>query len=169
MPQVEVAFDIDANGILNVAAKDMATAKKQHITITASSGLSKEEIDKFVKEAQAHESEDKKHREEIEIRNSADALVYSTEKTLKDNREKLPVKIVNEVEEALEECKKILKTEDTDKIKDASEKLVKASHKMAEEMYKTAKEEKKEGEGGPKEEKKKEEEAIDAEYEEAKE
>jgi molecular chaperone DnaK len=168
IPQVEVTFDIDANGILNVAAKDMATAKKQHITITASSGLSKEEIDKLVKDAQAHETEDKKRREEIEIRNQADALVYSTEKTLKENREKIPVKIVNEIEEAVEECKKALKEENTDKIKTASEKLLKASHKMAEEMYKTAQKEEKKEEG-PKEEKKKEEEAIDAEYEEAKE
>ncbi len=169
IPQIEVSFDIDANGILNVAAKDMATAKKQHITITASSGLAKEEIDKLVKDAQTHESEDKKRREEIEIRNSADALVYSTEKTLKENKDKLPVKMLNEIEDSLSECKKALQENDIDKIKKASENLMKASHKMAEQMYKEApKEEKKEG--GPEEKKeKKEEEAIDAEFEEAKE
>jgi molecular chaperone DnaK len=174
VPQVEVTFDLDANGILNVGAKDMATQKKQHITITASSGLSKEDIDKLVKEGQAHEAEDKKHREEIEVKNSADALVYSTEKTIKENREKLPVKIVNDVEKALEECKAAIKENDVDKIKKSSEALLAASHKMAEEMYKT---QAKEGEAAKTEEpgasapedKKKEEGSIDAEFEEAKE
>ncbi len=171
VPQVEVTFDIDANGILNVSAKDMATQKKQHITITASSGLSKEEIDKLVKDGQSHEAEDKKRREEIEIRNGADAMVYSAEKTIKENREKLPVKIVNEIEKALEECKAAIKENDIDKIKKTSETLLAASHKMAEEMYKT---QAKEGEAGKTEEpgaeaKKKEEGAIDAEFEEAKE
>ena len=187
VPQVEVAFDIDANGILNVSAKDMATSKKQHITITASSGLSKEDIDKSIKEAQAHETEDKKHREEIEVRNTTDTLVYATEKVIKENREKLAVKVVNEVESALEECKKALKDNDTakqpstervDEIKKASEKLVKASHKMSEEMYKAAQKEapkeggdggKEPGAPGSEEEKKKEEGSIDAEFEEAKE
>ncbi len=175
VPQVEVSFDIDANGILNVAAKDMATQKQQHITITASSGLSKEEIDNMVKEAQAHESEDKKNREEIETRNSSDALVYSTEKTVKENREKLPVKLVNELEENLEKCKKALKDNDMAQIKQTSEDLLKASHKMAEEMYKSAQADASKtpppgGEGqDPATPGKKEEEAVDAEFEEAKE
>ncbi|MBI3541623.1 MAG: Hsp70 family protein, partial [Deltaproteobacteria bacterium] len=153
-------------------AKDMASGKKQHITITASSGLSKEEIDKLVKDAQSHESEDKKRREEIEIKNSADALVYSTEKTVKENREKLPVKMVNDVEAALEVCKKALKESDVDQIKKTSEELMQVSHKMAEELYKNApKDDGKGPEAGaaPGEEKKKEEGAIDAEFEEAKE
>ncbi len=172
VPQVEVSFDLDANGILNVGAKDMASGKKQHITITASSGLSKEEIEKSVKEAQSHEADDKKKREEIETRNSADSLVYATEKTLKENREKLPVKIVNDIEKALEECHKALKDNDFDAIKKTSEELVKTSHKMAEELYKNAP---KDGDGkgdgsGPAEgDSKKPDDAVDAEFTEAKE
>ncbi|HEX5035719.1 MAG TPA: molecular chaperone DnaK [bacterium] len=171
IPQVEVSFDIDANGILNVSAKDMATSKKQHITITASSGLSKEEIEKLVKDAQAHEGEDKKRREEVETRNQADALVFSTEKVIAENREKLPVKIVNEIEEAIEAAKKALKENDNDAIKKTSEKLAKAAQKVGEEMYKTAQKDAK-GDGADKEagsEKKKEEDVVDAEFEEAKE
>lgn len=171
VPQVEVSFDLDANGILNVGAKDMASGKKQHITITASSGLSKEEIEKSVKEAQAHEVDDKKKREEIETRNSADSLVYATEKTLKENREKLPVKIVNDIEKALEECQKALKENDFDAIKKTSEDLVKTSHKMAEELYKNApKEDGKDNGAGPAEgHSKKPDDAVDAEFTEAKE
>ncbi len=172
IPQVEVSFDIDANGILNVSAKDLATSKKQHITITASSGLAKEEIDKLVKDAQSHESEDKKRREEIEAKNTADALIYSTEKVLNENREKISVKALNDVEKALEDAKKAVKDNDTDAIKKTTEALVKASHKMSEEMYKAAQKEEKKGDGEDKGEgagKKKEEDAVDAEFEEAKE
>lgn len=172
VPQVEVGFDLDANGILNVTAKDMASQKQQHITITASSGLSKEEINKLVKDAQAHESEDKKHREEIEVRNTTDALIYATEKTLKESREKLPIKIVNDVEAALEECKKAVKEENSDKMKNTSEALMKASHKMAEELYKTATPKEGKGDGGengPDAGAKKDEEAVEAEFTEAKE
>ncbi len=175
VPQVEVSFDLDANGILNVTAKDMASQKQQHITITASSGLSKEEIDKLVKDAQAHESEDKKRREEIEVRNTADALIYATEKTLKESREKLPVKIVNDVEAALEECKKAVKEENNDKMKSATDALMKASHKMAEELYKTTSPKEGKGDGptpggdGTDAGAKKDEEAVEAEFTEAKE
>ncbi len=169
LPQVEVTFDIDANGILNVSAKDMASGKKQNITITASSGLSKEEIDKLVKDAQAHESEDKKKREEIEARNAADGLVYSTEKTLKENKEKLPMKVVNDIEKALEDCKAALKENDIENIKKTTEALVATSHKMAEELYKTAP---KDENGQPKadaaEGDKKNDDAVDAEFTEAK-
>jgi molecular chaperone DnaK len=174
VPQVEVTFDLDANGILNVSAKDMATQKKQHITITASSGLSKEEIDKLVKDAQAHEGEDKKRREEIETRNGADALVYSTEKTLGESREKVSVKIINDVESALEATKKAIKDNDLEQIKKTSEELVKASHKMAEELYKAGATPPG-GDGGAApggtggEEPKKPDDAIDAEFTEAKE
>jgi len=168
VPQVEVSFDIDANGILNVSAKDMATNKKQHITITASSGLAKDEIDKLVKDAQAHEGEDKKRREEIETKNAADALIYSTEKVLNENREKISVKVLNDVEKALEDTKKAVKDNDTAAIKKSSEALVKASHKMSEEMYKaTQASEKKEEETS--ETPKKEADTVDAEFEEAKE
>jgi molecular chaperone DnaK len=172
VPQVEVTFDLDANGILNVSAKDMATSKKQNITITASSGLSKDDIDKLVKDAQSHESEDKKRREEIELRNQTDSLVYATEKLVKENREKVPVKIVNEVETALDACKQAIKDNDADAIKKTSEALVQASHKMSEEMYKAAPKSENadgastgDGEAPPP----KKDDAIDAEFEEAKE
>ncbi|QQR80114.1 MAG: molecular chaperone DnaK [Deltaproteobacteria bacterium] len=172
LPQVEVTFDLDANGILNVSAKDMASGKKQNITITASSGLSKEEIDKLVKDAQAHESEDKKKREEIEARNAADGLVYSTEKTLKENKEKLPLKVVNDLEKALEDCKAALKENDVEKIKKTTEALVATSHKMAEELYKTAPQGSQGENGQPKAEEpaadKKNDDAVDAEFTEAK-
>ncbi|MBI5299687.1 MAG: molecular chaperone DnaK [Deltaproteobacteria bacterium] len=140
IPQVEVTFDIDANGIVHVAAKDKATNKEQRIRIESSSGLSKDEINNLVKDAQAHEAEDKKRRSEIETRNQADALVYTTEKTLKENKDKLPAEEVAKVEEALAACKKVLekKDADTEKIKSATETLTQASHKIAEIMYKQA-------------------------------
>ncbi|MBI1908961.1 MAG: molecular chaperone DnaK [Deltaproteobacteria bacterium] len=138
LPQIEVTFDIDANGILNVSAKDNATNKKQHITITASSGLSKEEIDKLVKEAASHEGEDKKRKEEIEVRNQADALVYGTEKTLSENKDKLEISLVKEIEDAIADCKKAVEKGEADEIKKSSESLMKSSHKMAEALYKAA-------------------------------
>lgn len=168
VPQIEVAFDIDANGIINVSANDMATSKKQHITITASSGLAKEEVEKLVKDAQSHESEDKKRREEIEARNTADSLVYVTEKTIKENREKISSKVLSDVESALEACKQAIKKEEMEEIKKTSARLTEVSHKMAEELYKAGAEKAK-PEEGPKTEKKKEEEVVDAEYTESKE
>ena len=168
VPQVEVTFDIDANGIINVSAKDMATAKAQHITITSSSGLAKEEVEKLVKDAQVHESEDKKRREEIEIRNTADSLVYVTEKTIMENREKISSKILSDVEASLEQCKKAIEKGEADEIKKSSEELTAASHKMAEELYKAGVEAAKPAEGS-KEEKKKDDEVVDAEFTEAKE
>jgi molecular chaperone DnaK len=138
VPQVEVTFDIDANGILHVAAKDRATGRDQHITITASSGLSKEEIDKKVREAKEMESEDKKRRELVEERNKLDSLVYSTERTLKDNKDKLSDDAKRPVEEALAEVKKKQGSEDVAEVRAAFERLMTASHKMAEEMYKAA-------------------------------
>ncbi|MDO8461763.1 MAG: molecular chaperone DnaK, partial [Deltaproteobacteria bacterium] len=138
LPQVEVAFDLDANGILSVSAKDMATGKNQHITITASSGLSKEEIDKLVKEAASHESEDKKRREEIETRNQADALVYGAEKTVRENKDKLDSALVKEVEDAIAETKKAIEKGENEEIKKSTESLTQVSHKMAEILYKAA-------------------------------
>ena len=140
IPQIEVTFDIDANGIVNVSAKDMATGKEQAITITASSGLSKDDIDKMVKDADRHADEDKKRRADIEARNQADSLVYNTEKMLNENREKIPVSDIKPIEDALAEAKEALKSEDMDKIRAAMETLTKASHRLAEVMYRQAKE-----------------------------
>ncbi len=138
IPQVEVTFDIDANGILNVSATDKATSKKQHITIQAQSGLSKDDVEKLVTDAQQHETEDKKRREEIELRNQADALVYATERTLKENKEKIPADQVGPIETALDACKKAIESGEADKIKAAMEQLQQASHKMAEAMYRAS-------------------------------
>jgi len=139
VPQVEVSFDIDANGIVHVHAKDKATNKEQHITITASSGLSKDEIDKAVKDAQAHEADDKKRREEIEVKNQADSLVYTTEKTLKENEGKIPEVDRKPIEEALAALKKTLESGGSgDELKKGIETLTQASHKMAEALYKAS-------------------------------
>ncbi len=140
VPQIEVTFDIDANGIVNVSAKDMATGKEQAITITASSGLNKDDIDKMVKDAERHADEDKKRRADIEARNQADNLVYNTEKMLNENREKIPVGDIKPIEDALTDAKEALKSEDMDRIRRAVETLTKASHRLAEVMYRQAKE-----------------------------
>ncbi|MFQ5586951.1 MAG: molecular chaperone DnaK [Thermodesulfobacteriota bacterium] len=136
MPQVDVAFDIDANGILNVSAKDKATGKEQKITITASSGLSKDEVDNMVKEAESHADEDKSRKELIEVRNQLDSLIYSTEKLLNENREKLPEADVKPIEDALAEGKKALEQDNIDEIKKAMENITQTSHKVAEVLYK---------------------------------
>ena len=138
VPKIEVTFDIDANGILHVNAKDTATAKEQKITITASTGLSKEEIDGMVKEAEVHASEDQKRKTVIEARNQLDSLVYSTEKTLRENREKIPGDLVTEVEAAVAEAKESMKSEDETVLKQAAEKLGQHAHRLAEQMYKEA-------------------------------
>jgi molecular chaperone DnaK len=138
VPQVEVTFDIDANGILNVSARDKATGKQQNITITASSGLTKAEIDKMKKEAETFASEDAKRREEIEIKNRADSLVYTTERTLQEHGEKVPAEDKTAIEAALGEVREALKSDDLDRIKRAEEALQKASHKLAEVMYREA-------------------------------
>jgi molecular chaperone DnaK len=138
VPQIEVTFDIDANGIVNVSAKDKATGKSQAITITASSGLAKEEVEKMVEDAKAHADEDKKTREETEVRNRADGLIYTTEKTLEENREKLPAADVEAVEKTLEELRKATKDGTVAEIEQAMEALTKASHALAEILYKQA-------------------------------
>ena len=138
VPQVEVTFDIDANGILNVGAKDTATSKEQKITITHSSGLGKDEIDRMVKEAEAHGAEDKQRRQEIEARNQLDSLVYTTEKMLNENREKIPMAEITGIEAALQEGKKALESGKADQIRQAIEQITKASHRMAEAMYRRA-------------------------------
>jgi molecular chaperone DnaK len=136
MPQIEVTFDIDANGILNVSAKDTATNKEQKITITASSGLTKEEAEKMRKDAEAHEAEDKTRLSEVEARNRLDSLVYQTEKLIKENREKLAEPDVKAVEEAIEESRRALTEGGLDKLNAATETLTKASHRIAESLYK---------------------------------
>jgi molecular chaperone DnaK len=138
VPQVEVTFDIDANGILNVSAKDRATGKAQAITITASSGLAKDEVEKMVKDAEAHSAEDKKRRELVDLRNQADTLAYSVEKLLSENRAKVGEADAKGIEEAVAETRKALEGEDAPAIKAAMEKLTRSSHKLAEELYRQA-------------------------------
>ncbi|MBI5666306.1 MAG: molecular chaperone DnaK [Nitrospirae bacterium] len=139
MPQIEVTFDIDANGILHVSAKDKGTGKEQSIRITASSGLSESEIDKMVRDAESHSDEDRKKKQLIEARNEADNLVYSTEKTLNEHGDKLPASDRSDIEKALEKCRKVKDTSDNqDEIREAASALSTAAHKMAEHMYKSA-------------------------------
>src|SRR6202522_496891 len=169
VPQIEVTFDIDANGILNVTAKDNATGKDTRITITSSSGLSKDEVEKMAKEAEAHASEDKEKREEIEARNALDGLVYNIEKMLKDNNEKIQGPERTEVETVLAESKTVLAgTPSSGELKAAHEKLTAASHKLAEVLYKTNAAASQGGPGDvgqePPADPKKDEGVIDAEY-----
>ncbi len=137
VPQVEVSFDIDANGIVNVSAKDLATGKEQAITITSSSGLSKEDVDLMVKEAEQHKDEDQRSREKIEARNRLDTLVFSTERNLSENRDKLDDAAASELESAITETKSVLGDDNADiaALKHAEERLTQASHKLAEVLY----------------------------------
>ncbi|MFA5074851.1 MAG: molecular chaperone DnaK [Candidatus Babeliales bacterium] len=138
VPQIEVIFDIDANGIVHVTAKDKGTGKEQHITITDSSGLSKQDIENLVKEAQKHEDEDRKLKEVVEKRNNLDNMILSIEKSIKENKDKLPIAEINNVEKAIEQAKAVLKDQanDTDALQKASDELMQASHKIAEIIYK---------------------------------
>ena len=136
MPQIEVTFDIDANGILNVTAKDMATQKDQKITITSSSGLSKEEVERMAKEADAHSEEDKKKRDEIEARNQLDGMVYQVEKMLREQGDKISGSERGDVENAVADAKKALESGELSAMNSARERLQAASHKLAEAMYK---------------------------------
>jgi molecular chaperone DnaK len=147
VPQVEVSFDIDANGILNVTAKDKATNREQNITITSSSGLSEDEVENLVQEAAANEADDQQRREVIEQRNQLDNLVYQTEKLLSENKEKLPEAEVANVETAIGGAKEALDSDDLDSLKGAFEALTAASHKLAEVAYQDAGGEA--GAGGP--------------------
>ena len=135
VPQIEVTFDIDANGIVNVSAKDTGTGKEQKITITSSSGLGREEIDRMVREAESHADEDKRKTEEIEARNRADSLIYQTEKLVSENRDKLSPGDVSAVEAAIADCKKAVESGDAGRINSAVEALTQASHKVAQSMY----------------------------------
>jgi molecular chaperone DnaK len=135
MPQVEVTFDIDANGIVHVAAKDLGTGKEQSIKITASSGLSEEEIKKMVRDAEAHADDDKKKKETVEARNQLDSLVYSTEKSLSEYGNDLDAGVKEGIEAALRSAKESLEGQDADAMRKAAEALSQSSHKLAEAMY----------------------------------
>jgi len=177
VPKIEVTFDIDANGIVNVSAKDTATGKEQKITITSSSGLDDEEIDGLIEDAEKYEEEDKKRKEEVETRNQADQLVYSTERTLSEHRDKLSPEEAEKIEAALKECREAIDKNDQDAIKSSMEKLTKETHRIAELIYKQAAGDSPQadpggapGGAGPEGEKKNgNEDVIDAEFEETKE
>jgi len=172
VPQIEVTFDIDANGIVNVSAKDMGTGKEQSIKITASSGLSEEEIERLVKDAELHSEEDKKKRELVDARNAADSLIYSTEKSLKEAGDKIDSTTKEQIDNAIANLKKAMEGEDTSEIKRLSEELTQVSHKIAEVLYAQAAQS--QGQAGPEagptgeETAKKDEEVVDADFEEVK-
>ena len=135
VPQIEVSFDLDANGIFHASAKDLATGKEQKLKIETSSGLSDEDIDKMVNEAESHADEDKSRRKKIEVRNNADSMVYQTEKLLSENGDKIDEGEKKNIEAAIADVKKALEGDDTEAIEAAVENLTKASHKLAEAMY----------------------------------
>jgi molecular chaperone DnaK len=135
MPQIEVTFDIDANGIVNVQARDLGTGREQKITITASSGLAKDEIDRMMRDAETHSEDDKRKREVIETKNRLDSLIYQTEKTITDNREKIPVGLISEVESAIAEAKKVVEANNSDQFQAQLENLTRVSHRIAEALY----------------------------------
>jgi molecular chaperone DnaK len=178
VPQIEVTFDLDANGILHVSAKDMGTGKEQSIKITASSGLSEEEINKMQQDAELHAEEDKKRKELVEATNQADSLVYATEKSLKDLGDKVDEETRSNVEKEVESLKKVLeKGDNADDLKKGIESLTQASHKLAEIMYSQATQDQaggQPGEGGGPEaggsagEDKADEDVVDADFEEVK-
>ncbi|MCJ7774898.1 MAG: molecular chaperone DnaK, partial [Desulfobulbaceae bacterium] len=147
MPQIEVTFDIDANGIVSVSAKDMGTGKEQSIRITASSGLSKEEIDSLIKDAEMHAEEDKKKRELIDARNMADSMIYTTEKTIKEAGDKVDEATKGNINQAIENLKKAMEVADTEEIKRLTDELTQASHKLAEAMYAQASQQQAQAEG----------------------
>jgi molecular chaperone DnaK len=149
VPQVEVTFDIDANGILHVSARDQGTGKEQAITITASTGLTKDEIDRMVKESEAHAAEDARRKEEIELRNRLDADVYATEKLLTENRDKLSSDDIQPVEEALKEAKSALEEGKAERIQAAAEQLRKVSYRLGEVMYQRTQRTQPSGDGEP--------------------
>ncbi len=163
VPQIEVTFDIDANGIVNVSAKDMATGKEQKITISGTSGLAKNEVERMVKDAQSHEAEDKARRELIDARNQADSLAYQVEKTVNENREKVAVGELSKVESAIADVRRAAEGEDLATITRAVDALQRASHGLAEALYNQT-----QPAGGPQSSEAKDGEVVDAEYAETK-
>ena len=172
MPQIEVTFDIDANGIVSVSAKDMGTGKEQSIKITASSGLSEEEIDSLIKDAEMHADEDKKKRELIDARNMADSMIYTTEKTIKEAGDKVDEATKGNINQAIENLKKAMEGDNTEDIKRLTDELTQASHKLAEAMYAQASQQQAQAEGTPGAESaagaEKDEDVVDADFEEVK-
>jgi len=166
VPQVEVAFDIDANGIVKVSAKDMATGKEQKITISGSSGLSKDEVDRMVKDAQSHAAEDQKRRDVIDARNQADSLAYSVEKTVAENRDKLSAEEAARIDAAIADARRATQGDDVDAMKKASEDLQRASHAIAEQLYKASQRPQggQKGPHGPADSNVKDAEVVDGEY-----
>lgn len=165
IPQIEVSFDIDANGIVNVSAKDMGTGKSQNITITSSSGLTDEEIENMVKEAEANAEEDKKNREEVETRNNADSLVYTTEKTLKDLEGKVDQAEVDKANEAKDALKKVLEGDNLEEIKAASDKLSEIVQQLSVKLYEQAQQAAQAAQGEAGDQAKAADDVVDAEYE----
>ena len=135
MPQIEVTFDIDANGIVSVSAKDLGTGKEQSIRIEADSGLSEDDIEKMVADAESHASEDAERRKSVDARNKLDSMVYATEKSLEEHKDKLDAGDISAIESALENAKKALEGDDVEAIENAEKALMEASHKLAEQMY----------------------------------
>jgi len=171
VPQVEVTFDIDANGIVNVSAKDLGTGKEQKITITASSGINEDEIKKMVKDAEVHAEDDKKRRQEVEIRNQADSLVYNTEKIIRENRDKISDADVKSLEDAIKDTKAAMESGEVNRIKEKMEALTRASHHLAEVMYKQTQHQQQPTQpppgNGERARAEKEEDVVDAEFEDA--
>jgi molecular chaperone DnaK len=169
MPQIEVTFDIDANGIVNVSAKDLGTGKEQRITVTSATKLDEKEIQNMVKDAEVHAEEDKKKREGVEAKNSLDSMIFSIEKTLKDNADKVPAEMKTELEQAVSEAKSKLESTDVEVLKAAKTELETKSHKLAEMMYKNAQASQQPGQenaAGGQDTNKKKDDVVDAEYEE---
>ena len=175
IPQIEVTFDIDANGILHVFAKDNATGKEQSIRITASTGLSEDDIQKMVHDSETHAEEDRKRKQEIEQRNQLDNMIYTTEKTLNENKDKLSADDIRSIEDLLGPAKDAIKSGDSERIKKAAEDLTKASHNLAETLYKRTSQTTSQGapgqegpqaqqDGGPK----RDDDVVDAEFEDVK-
>jgi molecular chaperone DnaK len=138
IPKIEVSFDIDANGILHVSAKDMGTGKQQAITITGHSGIDEREIDQMVKDAESHASEDKKRRELVDAKNQADQMVYGLEKLLRENKDKIPADDVDRIQAEIDKTKKAIESEDIEQIKKAMQDLSQVSHTISEMLYKQA-------------------------------
>lgn len=157
VPQIEVKFDIDANGIVNVTAKDMATGKEQKITITSSSGLSSEEIDRLVKDAEKYAEEDQKKKDEIEVRNQADSMLYQAEKTLNDFKDKAEPADVDRINAARDELKNVIAGDDVEEIKQKTEELMQAIYELSSKMYQDTQE----GQSGGSEAK---DDVVDADY-----
>jgi len=164
VPQIEVSFDIDANGIVNVAAKDMATGKEQKITVSGASGLSKDEVDRMVKDAQAHESDDQVRRDVIDARNQADSLAYQVEKVITENRDKLPVGELSRAEEAIAHVRAATQTDDAEAIKKAADELQRISHGFAAHLYKSSQSQGQSSTQGSDNSNVKDGEVVDAEY-----